>query len=149
MTGVQTQDQRPRKVVNPTEAHVLVVEDNVPNFVLIARLLAFMGIQKCEWKTTGWGVVEFAKTMPKVDLILMDLRLPHEDGYEALEQLRADPDLRDTLVVVVTAQASSVEMQKARQAGFDGFLSKPLDADIFPEQIRRILDGESVWEMGN
>jgi two-component system cell cycle response regulator DivK len=86
--------------------------------------------------------------MPKVDLILMDLRLPHEDGYEALEQLRADPDLRDTLVVVVTAQASSVEMQKARQAGFDGFLSKPLDADEFPGQIRRILEGESVWEMG-
>jgi two-component system cell cycle response regulator DivK len=107
-----------------------------------------MGIQKCEWKTTGWGVVEFAKTMPKVDLILMDLRLPHEDGYEALEQIRSDSELRDTLVVVVTAQASSVEMQKARQAGFDGFLSKPLDADVFPEQIRRILEGESVWEMG-
>jgi two-component system, cell cycle response regulator DivK len=145
---MSTQPQNPRKVVNPAEAYVLVVEDNVPNFVLVARLLAYMGIQKCEWKTTGWGVVEFAKTMPKVDLILMDLRLPHEDGYEALEQIRADADLKDTLVVVVTAQASPVEMQKARRAGFDGFLSKPLDADIFPEQIRRILEGESVWEMG-
>jgi len=141
-------EEKPRKIINPADAHVLVVEDNVPNFVLVARLLAFMGIQKCEWKTTGWGVVEFAKTMPRVDLILMDLRLPHEDGYEALEQLRADPDLKDTLVVVVTAQASSAEMKKARNAGFDGFLSKPLDADEFPEQIRRILDGESVWEMG-
>jgi two-component system, cell cycle response regulator DivK len=149
LTGSDSQEQRPRKTINPAEAHVLVVEDNVPNFVLIARLLAFMGIQKCEWKTTGWGVVEFAKTMPKVDLILMDLRLPHEDGYEALEQLRGDEDLCDTLVVVVTAQASPVEMQKARQAGFDGFLSKPLDADVFPGQIRRILEGESVWEMGN
>ncbi|NIP28430.1 MAG: response regulator, partial [Phycisphaerae bacterium] len=38
--------------------------------------------------------------------------------------------------------------QKAREAGFDGFLSKPLDADEFPAQIRRILEGESVWEMG-
>ncbi len=146
--GKDPQEQKTHKLINPADAHVLVVEDNVPNFVLIARLLAFMGIQKCEWKTTGWGVVEFAKTMPKVDLILMDLRLPHEDGYEALEQLRADPDLRNTLVVVVTAQASSVEMQKAREAGFDGFLSKPLDADEFPAQIRRILEGESVWEMG-
>lgn len=148
MVGSNSQQHKPRRIVNPTDAHVLVVEDNVPNFVLIARLLAYMGIQKCEWKTTGWGVVEFAKTMPKVDLILMDLRLPHEDGYEALEQIRSDSELRDTLVVVVTAQASSVEMQKARQAGFDGFLSKPLDADVFPEQIRRILEGESVWEMG-
>jgi two-component system, cell cycle response regulator DivK len=78
----------------------------------------------------------------------MDLRLPHEDGYEALRQIRANPRLRDTIVVVVTAQASPAEMQKAREAGFDGFLSKPLDADRFPEQIQRILQGERVWEMG-
>lgn len=133
--------------LNLEDVHVLVVEDNVPNFVLVARLLAFMGIQHCEWKTTGWGVVDFANTMPRVDLILMDLRLPHEDGYDALRQLRTDPKLKDTKVVVVTAQASSVEMDKSRKAGFDGFLSKPLDPDKFPEQIQRILQGESVWEL--
>lgn len=134
--------------IEPEDAYVLVVEDNVPNFVLVARLLAYIGIQKCEWKTTGWGVVDFAETMPRVDLILMDLRLPHEDGYEALRQVRANPRLKDTRVVVVTAQASAAEMQRAREAGFDGFLSKPLDADRFPEQIRQILRGESVWDLG-
>lgn len=136
-----------KPILNPEEIYVLVVEDNVPNFVLVARLLAFMGIQHCEWNTTGWGVVDFANTMPRVDLILMDLRLPHEDGYDALQQVRADPKLRETRVIVVTAQASSVEMEKAKQAGFDGFLSKPLDPDRFPEQIRRVLGGESVWEL--
>ena len=134
--------------IDPKDANVLVVEDNVSNFVLIARLLAYMGIKKCEWKTTGWGVVEFANTMPRVDLILMDLRLPHEDGYEALSQVRANEALRDTLVIVVTAQGSSAEMKKAREAGFDGFISKPLDVDRFPEQIRQILQGESVWDLG-
>lgn len=134
--------------VDPKQAHILVVEDNVSNFVLIARLLAFMGVQKCEWKTTGWGVVDFANTMSRVDLILMDLRLPHEDGYDALRQIRIDPRLQNTLVVVVTAHGSTVEMQKAREAGFDGFLTKPLDADQFPEQIRQILSGEPVWELG-
>ena len=134
--------------VDPKQAHILVVEDNVSNFVLIARLLAFMGVQKCEWKTTGWGVVDFANTMSRVDLILMDLRLPHEDGYDALRQIRTDPRLQNTLVVVVTAHGSTTEMQKAREAGFDGFLTKPLDADLFPEQIRQILSGESVWELG-
>ena len=134
--------------IDPKDAHILVVEDNVSNFVLIARLLAFMGVQKCEWKTTGWGVVDFANTMPRVDLILMDLRLPHEDGYDALRQVRKDPTLQDTRVVVVTAHGSSAEMQKAREAGFDGFLSKPLDADRFPEQIKEILDGEEVWDLG-
>ncbi|MBE2219976.1 MAG: response regulator [Anaerolineae bacterium] len=137
-----------RKAVDPTDAHILVVEDNVSNFVLIARLLAFMGVQKCEWKTTGWGVVDFANTMQRIDLILMDLRLPHEDGYEALAQIRADENLKDTLVVVVTAHGSSQEMQKAREAGFDGFLVKPLDADHFPDQIRQILSGEPVWDLG-
>lgn len=134
--------------IDPKEAHILVVEDNVSNFVLIARLLAFMGVEKCEWKTTGWGVVEFANTMPRVDLILMDLRLPHEDGYEALRQIRATPHLKDTRVVVVTAQGSTAEMQKARKAGFDGFIAKPLDADHFPEQIQKILNGEAVWDLG-
>jgi two-component system cell cycle response regulator DivK len=134
--------------IDPKEAHILVVEDNVSNFVLIARLLAFMGVQKCEWKTTGWGVVEFANTMSRVDLVLMDLRLPHEDGYDALRQIRADKRLENTQVVVVTAHGSQEEMQKARDAGFDGFLSKPLDADLFPEQIRKILSGESVWDLG-
>ncbi|MEM7798157.1 MAG: response regulator [Chloroflexota bacterium] len=136
------------KPVAPEEAYILIVEDNVPNFVLVARMLAFMGVQHCEWKTTGWGVVDFAHTMPRVDLILMDLRLPHEDGYEALAQVRLDPNLKSTRVVVVTAQASAEEMKRARQAGFDGFLSKPLDPDKFPEQIRRILQGEEIWELG-
>ena len=137
-----------RKAIEPSDAHILVVEDNVSNFVLIARLLAFMGVQKCEWKTTGWGVVDFAKTMQRIDLILMDLRLPHEDGYEALRQIRADESLRDTLVVVVTAHGSSQEMKTAREAGFDGFLVKPLDADKFPEQIRQILNGVPIWDLG-
>lgn len=136
------------KGIKPQDAYVLVVEDNVPNFVLIARMLAFMGIQNCEWKTTGWGVVDFAQTMPRVDLVLMDLRLPHEDGYEALEQIRMDAALKDTRVVVVTAQASAEEMKRARSSGFDGFLSKPLDPDKFPDQIMRILQGEEIWELG-
>ena len=134
------------KPIEPGEAYVLVVEDNVPNFVLIARMLAFMGVQHCEWKTSGWQVVQFADTLPRVDLILMDIRLPYEDGYQALQKVRAHERLKDTLVIAVTAEASEEQLQKAQQAGFDGFLGKPLDPDRFPEQIRRILNGEDVWE---
>jgi len=137
---------REHNPIEPGEAHVLVVEDNVPNFVLIARMLAFMGVQHCEWKTSGWQVVQFADTLPRVDLVLMDIRLPYEDGYQALEKIRAHNRLRDTLVVAVTAEASDEQMKRARQAGFDGFLGKPLDPDRFPNQIRRILSGEQVWE---
>jgi len=138
--------ERVKKQIDPSQAHVLVVEDNVPNFVLIARMLAYMGVQRCEWKTSGWQVVEFADTLPRIDLILMDIRLPYEDGFQALEKVRANPRLKNTLVVAVTADGTVEQMKRAQAAGFDGFLAKPLDPDRFPEQIRRVLNGESVWD---
>jgi len=130
----------------PQDITVLVVEDNVSNFVLIARMLGYMGIH-CEWKTSGYEVVEYADTLPRLDLILMDIRLPYEDGYSALRKIRSSPALKDTLVVAVTAEASLEQIAKAKQAGFDGFLGKPLDMDRFPDQIRHILAGDSIWEM--
>jgi len=140
------QAQLPRKETLPKDITVLVVEDNVSNFVLIARMLGYMGIH-CEWKTSGYEVVEYADTLPRLDLILMDIRLPYEDGYGALKKIRASAALKETLVVAVTAEASLEQLNKARQSGFDGFLGKPLDMDRFPDQIRRILAGEPVWEM--
>lgn len=136
-----------RTPIEPEKASVLVVEDSAPNFALIARLLAYTGIQRAEWKTTGWGVIDFAERMPQIDLILMDLRLPHEDGYQVLRQIRAHPRLKETLVVLITAHGGTAEVDKAKQAGFDGYLSKPLNVRRFPDQIRRILQGEQVWEV--
>lgn len=140
-------DSKPSRITGALkDTTVLVVEDNVSNFVLIARMLGYMGIH-CEWKTSGYEVVEYADTLPKLDLILMDIRLPYQDGYGALQKIRAAPNLKDTLVVAVTAEASQEQMNKARQASFDGFLGKPLDPDRFPNQIRRILSGDGVWEL--
>jgi two-component system cell cycle response regulator DivK len=140
------QGKIPRKEALSKDITVLVVEDNVSNFVLIARMLGYMGIH-CEWKTSGYEVVEYADTLPRLDLILMDIRLPYEDGYGALRKIRASPALKDTMVVAVTAEASQEQLAKARQAGFDGFLGKPLDMDRFPDQIQRILNSEPVWEL--
>jgi len=125
---------------------VLVVEDNVSNFVLIARMLGFLGIH-CEWKTSGYEVVEYADTLPNLDLILMDIRLPYEDGYAALKKIRQSGHFTSVPVIAVTAEAGLDQMNRAKQAGFDGFLGKPLDPDRFPDQIMHILNGEPVWEM--
>ena len=76
----------------------------------------------------------------------MDIRLPYEDGYGAQKKLRAAERFKLIPIVAVTAEASVEQMKKAREAGFDGFLGKPLDPDRFPDQIRRILNGEQVWE---
>jgi two-component system, cell cycle response regulator DivK len=138
--------QSSRKVAIPKDCTVLVVEDNVSNFVLIARMLGYLGIH-CEWKTSGYEVVEYADTLPRLDLILMDIRLPYEDGYGALKKIRASERLKKVPIVAVTAEASLEQMDKARASGFDGFLGKPLDPDRFPDQIRNILIGKPVWEM--
>jgi len=131
----------------PKDCTVLVVEDNVSNFVLIARMLGYLGIH-CEWKTSGYEVVEYADTLPRLDLILMDIRLPYEDGYGAMKKIRASEHFKNVPIVAVTAEASTEQMDKARASGFDGFIGKPLNPDHFPDQIRNILNGEPVWELG-
>jgi two-component system cell cycle response regulator DivK len=141
-----SETQPGRKSAIPKDCTVLVVEDNVSNFVLIARMLGYLGIH-CEWKTSGYEVVEYADTLPRLDLILMDIRLPYEDGYGALKKIRASERLKQVPIVAVTAEASLEQMEKARASGFDGFLGKPLDPDRFPDQIRNVLNGEPVWEM--
>jgi len=139
---------RTKTSVEPKDAYVLVVEDNLQNLILVARLLALIGIRRYEWKASGWRVLEFADTMPKLDLVLMDIHLPYEDGYDALSKLRADPRFVNTRIVAVTADANQGSMQKAKLAGFDGFLGKPIDPDRFPDQIRAILQGDEVWNLG-
>lgn len=134
--------------IDPTEAYVLVVEDNVHSYVLIARLLAFLGVKHQEWKRSGWQVLEFADAMPHVDLILMDIHLPYEDGYEALSKLRAHPRFANTLIVAVTAEATVSNMKRARAAGFDGFIGKPIEPDRFINQVQMILRNQPVWDLG-
>jgi two-component system cell cycle response regulator DivK len=112
----------------------------------MARLLSYAGLH-CEWKTSGYEVVEYIDTLPNVDLILMDIRLPYEDGYEALRKIRASERFQEIPIVAVTAFATEDQMQRARDAGFNGFIGKPLDADRFPQQIQESLSGQQVWEI--
>lgn len=138
---------------NPPSNHVscenpitiLVVEDNVGNFMLIARMLDNAGIH-CEWKTSGFEVVEFAETLDDLDLVLMDIRLPYEDGYSAFRKLRSNQKFQKIPIIAVTAVTGLDQMRAARLAGFNGFIGKPLNPDRFPNQVNRILAGESVWE---
>lgn len=124
---------------------VLVVEDNIGNFMLIARMLTNYGVH-CEWKTSGFEVVEFAATLSSLDLVLMDIRLPYEDGYGAMRKIRKSGKFENIPIVAVTANTGLEQMRSAQMAGFDGFIGKPLNPDRFPDQINRILTGKPVWE---
>ncbi len=131
---------------NVHNKHIIVVEDNVDNYHLILRLLTELGIEHCEWISSGWKVTQEADTFETIDLILLDIQLPYEDGFAVQRKLRQHPRLKNTSIVAVTANASESNMQRAINEGFDGFIGKPLDPDRFPSQVRRILEGKVVWE---
>jgi two-component system cell cycle response regulator DivK len=135
-------------MVEPAHAHILVIEDNIYNYTLIARLLKFLGVKSIDWSRTGRQVQGAGSALPQVDLILLDIHLPYEDGYMTLERLRQDPYFYRTRMVAVTAEATEDNMRRAREAGFDGFIAKPIDPDRFPEQVGQILAGGEVWDLG-
>lgn len=135
--------------IQPHEAAVIVVEDNPDNlFIVMDILKADVGVRYCNARASGSQLFKLLDGNPalEIDLILLDIQIPYEDGYTVLRRLRERPRFKDTTVVAVTANVLPQDIARAREAGFDGFIGKPLDADRFPSQIRRVLDGESLWE---
>ncbi len=131
--------------MRPEEAYVLVIEDDPNNLLVATDLLRMIGVKYVNSRASGGQGVKLAETLQRVDLILLDIQLPYEDGYAVLERLRANPKFKHTRIVAMTANVLPQDEARARSAGFDGFIGKPLDFDRFPQQIQAILDGEQVW----
>jgi CheY-like chemotaxis protein len=104
---------------------VLVVEDNEKNMKLFRDVLQASGFATLEATTAEEGIDLAAAHRPS--LVLMDVQLPGIDGVEALERLRADDRTAAIPVLAVTAQAMSGDRERFADAGFDGYLSKPVD----------------------
>jgi two-component system cell cycle response regulator DivK len=126
----------------------LVVEDDAPGLAILSVMLRRLGVRTVMERYAS-DAVDRAKKMTKVDMIFLDLGLPDGDGYEVLAQLKQEPNLKNVPIVAVTARDASTEIAKAQAAGFNGFLGKPLNRNRFPDQIRRIMNGEGVWEVYN
>ncbi|HLY28995.1 MAG TPA: response regulator [Aggregatilineales bacterium] len=143
-----TQPSKPSGQHDPLDGlHTLVVEDNALNEATIAVMLDHHKVH-CQFVRTGFGVVQAALDMGRVDVILLDIGLPHHDGYEVLKDIRAEPRLAGVKVIAVTARDPRIEMERTRAAGFDGYISKPLRHNQLPDQLRRIARGEAVWDDG-
>ena len=104
---------------------VLVVEDNETSMKLFRDVLAATGYRTLEATTGGQAVELAAEHAP--DLVLMDIQLPDIDGVEALGRLRADERTASIPVLALTAQAMHGDRERFLAAGFDGYLSKPVD----------------------
>jgi two-component system cell cycle response regulator DivK len=119
---------------------VLVVEDNEKNLKLVRDVLEATGYRTLE-ATTGAQAVELA-TEHTPDLVLMDIRLPDIDGVEALSRLRADERTASIPVLAVTAQAMQDDRERFLTAGFDNYLSKPVDVVELINAVREHCDRE-------
>ena len=122
-------------------ARILIVEDNPDNMKLFRALLALKGHTVTALQS-GDGLLE-ALTQNQPELVLMDIQLPGKDGYALLQEIRGSPwaALR---VVALTAHAMSGDRERAREAGFDDYITKPIEISEFPEQVARALAGRTA-----
>ena len=118
---------------------ILVVEDNERNLKLLRDVLEYAGYDVRAARTGEDGIALAVKEPP--DLVLMDLQLPGIDGTEALRRLRKNPRTADIPVVAVTAQAMKQDRERVLEAGFSGYVSKPISVRAFPDQVRGFLSG--------
>ncbi len=121
-----------------TARRILVVEDNDRNRKLVRAVLEHAGYDVVEATTGEEGVRLAAQVVP--DLVLMDIQLPGIDGRDALRRLRRGASTRDIPVVAVTAFAMKGDEAKTLDAGFDGYIEKPISVRALPEQVRGYLE---------
>ncbi len=122
-------------------SRILIVEDSPDNMKLFRTLLTLKGHEVTAlWN--GEGLLEtIATSLP--ELVLMDIQLPGKDGFALLEEIRRSPHAR-VRVVALTAHAMAGDRERAMAAGFDGYVTKPIDIREFPGQVARALAGETV-----
>ena len=123
------------------DPQILVVEDNEMNMKLFRDVLVATGHRTLE-ATTGEQAVELA-TAHTPDLVLMDIQLPDIGGAEALARLRADERTASLPVVALTAQAMDGDRERFLAAGFDAYLSKPVDIADLIATVKRYCAGAS------
>ena len=116
---------------------ILVVEDNELNLKLFCDLLRAHGYE-AEPVRDGREAVERARGFAP-DLIVMDIQMPHVSGLELIEQLKGDSELRRTPIMAVTAYAAKGDEERIREAGAEGYVSKPISVMRFVEAVRALL----------
>ena len=121
---------------HPAAPLVLVVDDNDMNRTLARRLLQGLGYRVVEAEDGVTGVAVARRERPA--LVLMDLAMPGQDGYVTLIELRAHVETKQIPVVALTAMAMRRDEERVQQAGFDGYLTKPIDQRVFAETLSRL-----------
>jgi two-component system cell cycle response regulator DivK len=125
---------------------ILIVEDNEDSRELVVKVLKNKGYLMVE-AADGDEAIEKA-IAEKPDLILLDISLPKLDGYEVAKRLKSREDFQEIPIIAFTAHAMKGDREKMIMAGFEGYISKPMNIRDLPEQVRSFLRGkrESVLD---
>jgi CheY-like chemotaxis protein len=117
-------------------ANILIVEDNPDNMKLFKAVLGLRG-HTVAGLPGGEGMLELFGSQT-FDLVLLDIQLPGKDGYQLLEELRGSSGELPP-IVALTAHAMSGDRERAMQAGFDGYLTKPIDVGSFGAEVEKFV----------
>ena len=117
---------------------ILIVEDNPRNMKLVRDVLQVKGHATLEATTAEDGIVLAKQKIP--DLVLMDIQLPGMNGIDALGHLRADPSTAKIPVIAVTASVMQQDRKLITEAGFDGYIGKPINLKEFLDTVRAMLE---------
>ena len=121
----------------PMSRKILVADDNTASRELIREVLELSGYDVVEAEDGHAAMGRARESMP--DLVLVDIQMPRLDGYGVLRELRADPRLSALHVVALTAFAMQGDRDRALDAGFDGYITKPVEIAALRQEIRKLL----------
>lgn len=121
---------------------ILIVEDDQDSRELVIKILKNKGYQMIE-AIDGEEAIQKAIS-EKPNLILMDISIPKLDGYEVTKRLKSIEEFKDVPIVALTAHAMKGDREKFISAGFEGYISKPINIHELPKQVRDYMRGK--WE---
>lgn len=118
---------------------ILVIEDNEQNRILMRQILKYHGYEVLEAEDGAAGLKMAGEHMP--DLVLLDLQMPVMGGFAVIREMRKTPELSDLKVIAVTSFAMKGDREKALEAGFNDYVTKPIDTRKFIEIVKNIIPG--------
>ena len=132
------ESQKPILVyVEDDENSILVMKMVVERVMKLPTLYVLQSRADFVQQVKGLGVVP--------DVFLLDIQMKPYDGVELLSMLRKDPQFKCSKVIALTASVTNEEVSLLKSGGFDGAIAKPLNIEVFPDLIARIINGEHVW----
>jgi two-component system, cell cycle response regulator DivK len=120
-----------------SEPIIFYIEDNLDNRTLIRRILTVEGYKVVEAENAHIALETLQTLRP--DMILMDINMPEVDGYTLTAQIRGMPGFESIPIVALTANVMRGDRERSLEAGCDGYIQKPIDIDLLPQQVERYL----------